>query len=100
VDEIAAKHPKPDEVRPILLEMAKECKTKEEFAAKTFPILMEALSTKKPAEKKIEKTAEQKLRDMFGGADGIGKGDAQKEELEAEEEELKGEHVGPLEVPN
>src|SRR5207237_486022 len=42
---VAAKHPKPEEALPILMELAETCKSTEEFSAKAFPILMEALST-------------------------------------------------------
>jgi hypothetical protein len=101
--EVAAKHPKPEEALPILLEVAATCKTTEEFSAKTFPILLEALSANPKMPVKVL-TDEEKLRKLFGVGGENGKGtlrtDAQGDnELEQEEEEIKGEHVGALEIP-
>lgn len=100
--EIAAKHPKSAEVLPVLLEIAATCASKDEFSTKTFPILLEALSAT-PKEKVVIETAEDKLRKLFnvGGDNGNGLTREEKQgESLTQEEELKGEHVGPLEVPN
>jgi hypothetical protein len=105
--EIASKHPKRDEVLPILTEMAKTCKSKDEFSTKVFPILMEALQSAPKQGEKLkppEKSPEDKLRDLFGAGSG-GRGVVRLENgepvtEEEDETELKGEHVGVLQVPN
>lgn len=101
--EIAAKHPKSKEVEPVLLEIAATCKSKDEFSTKTFPILLEALSATPKIPTK-ELTPEEKLRKLFP-VGGEGKGAVREneqgdEEIVQEEEEPKGERVGPLEVPS
>jgi hypothetical protein len=98
--EIAAKHPKKDEALPVLMEVATECKTREEFASKVFPILMEALSNTAKTPVQPVETAVDKLKKLFNaGSNGHGQTRETTSGEVTQEEEIQGEHVGPLEVP-
>lgn len=94
VDEIAAKHPKPEEAKPILAEIAGSCKSVEEFAAKVFPIMMESL--KSGALPVATETAEEKLRKLFPNSGG---GQVTDTLTQESEEDDKSEKVGALSVP-
>jgi hypothetical protein len=94
VTDMASKHPKKDEALKIFLEIAESCKTKEEFSAKILPYFVNAAAAIKPVATAV--TLEDKLKELFPVTPSV----TLKAETETEEEEeLKGERVGPLEVP-
>lgn len=92
-EEMASKHPQKDEAKKIFLELAATCKTKEEFAAKLLPHFVNATAAIKTTV--VAETLESKIKSLFPATNSI----ALVEEAETEEE-LLGEHVGPLEVPS
>jgi hypothetical protein len=79
--EIAARFPEPDKALPILMELCKDCETDDAVAAKAFPVLLEALGTKKETEEKPEA----KLLSLFKIT---GKGQAITQEKEKKDDEI------------
>lgn len=95
VADTASKHPKKDEALAIFMEIAKDCKTKEEFSAKILPYFVDAAAALKPVAT-AESLAE-RMKKLFPETQSVTL------ETETEEEEdlnSKVLHVGALEVPS
>jgi len=98
VEEMASKHPKKDEALKVFLELAEQCKTKEEFSAKVLPYFVDAAAAIKPAV--TAETAQDRLKRLFQPTPSQSI-TAETEDNETEDDDKpKFEKVGALEVPN
>lgn len=94
VADMASKHPKKDEVLAVFMELAKDCKTKDEFSSKILPYFVNAAASMKPIAP--SETLDERIKKLFPTTPSV----TLENEAEPEEEvNSKSLHVGALEVP-